>query len=51
MKLKMIYKVDWRNWNEEHMNCKTNQVSAMEMRAKTLTKKKNDLESRLEELV
>ena len=39
------------DWIEEHMNGEACQVSAMEMRAKTLTKKKNDLESRLEELV
>ena len=39
------------NWIEEHMNGEACQVSAMEMRAKTLTEVKNDLESRLEELV
>ena len=36
---------------EEHMNCDACQVTAMEMRAKTLNEVKNDLESRLEELV
>ena len=39
------------NWIEEHMDCETCQVSAMEMRAKTLNEIKNDLESRLEELI
>ena len=39
------------DWIEEHMNGETCQVSAMEMRAKTLMEVKNDLESRLEELV
>ena len=38
-------------WVEEHMNDEACQVSAMEMRAKTLMEVKNDLESRLEELV
>ena len=38
-------------WIEEHMNGEACQVTAMEMRAKTLTEVKNDLESRLEELV
>ena len=38
-------------WIEEHMDCEACQVSAMEMRAKTLMEVKNDLESRLEELV
>ena len=38
-------------WVEEHMNSEACQVSAMEMRAKTLMEVKNDLESRLEELV
>ena len=33
------------------MNGEACQVSAMEMRAKTLNEVKNDLESRLEELV
>ena len=39
------------NWIEEHMNGETCQVSTMEMRAKTLMEVKNDLKSRLEELV
>ena len=39
------------NWIEEHMDGETCQVSAMEMRAKTLIEVKNDLEGRLEELV
>ena len=39
------------DWIEEHMNGEACQVSAMEMRAKTLMEVKNDLESRLEELV
>ena len=39
------------DWIEEHMNGEACQVSVMEMRAKTLTEVKNDLESRLEELV
>ena len=38
-------------WIEEHMDGKACQVSAMEMRVKTLMEVKNDLESRLEELV
>ena len=38
-------------WIEKHMNGETCQVSAMEMRAKTLMEVKNDLESRLGELV
>ena len=38
-------------WIEEHMNGEVCQVSAMEMRAKTLMEVKNDLESRLEELI
>ena len=38
-------------WIEEHMDSEACQVSAMEMRAKTLIEVKNDLESRLEELV
>ena len=36
---------------EEHMDGEACQVTAMEMRAKTLMEVKNDLESRLEELV
>ena len=36
---------------EEHMNDEACQVSAMEMRTKTLMEVKNDLQSRLEELV
>ena len=39
------------DWIEEYMNGETCQVSAMEMRAKTLIEVKNDLESRLEELI
>lgn len=38
-------------WVEEHMDGEACQVSAMEMRAKTLMEIKNDLKSRLEELV
>ena len=38
-------------WIEEHMDGENCQVSAMEMRAKTLMEVKNDLQSRLEELV
>ena len=38
-------------WIEEHMDGEACQVSAMEMRAKTLIEVKNDLESRLEELI
>ena len=39
------------NWIEEHMNGDACQVTAMEMRAKTLMEVKNDLQGRLEELV
>ena len=39
------------DWIEEHLDGEACQVSAMEMRAKTLIEVKNDLESRLEELV
>ena len=39
------------DWIEEHMDSETYQVTAMEMRAKTLNEVKNDLESRLEELI
>ena len=39
------------DWIEEHMDGEACQVSAMEMRAKTLMEVKNDLEGRLEELV
>ena len=39
------------DWIEEHMDGETCQVSAMEMRVKTLMEVKNDLEGRLEELV
>lgn len=39
------------DWIEEHMDGEACQVTAMEMRAKTLNDVKNDLESRLEELV
>lgn len=38
-------------WVEEHMDGEACQVSAMEMRAKTLMEVKNDLEGRLEELL
>lgn len=38
-------------WIEEHMNGDACQVTAMEMRAKTLTEVKNDLQGRLEELI
>ena len=38
-------------WIEEHMNGETCQVSAMEMRAKTLMEVKNDLQGRLNELI
>ena len=38
-------------WIEEHMDSEACQVSAMEMRAKTLMEVKNDLQGRLEELV
>ena len=39
------------DWIEEHMNGEARQVYAMEMKAKTLMEVKNDLESRLEELI
>ena len=39
------------DWIEEHMNGDACQVTAMEMRAKTLMEVKNDLQGRLEELV
>lgn len=38
-------------WIEEHMDCEACQVSAMEMRAKTLMEVKNDLQDRLEGLI
>lgn len=38
-------------WIEEHMDGETCQVSAIEMRAKTLMEVKNDLQGRLEELI
>ena len=38
-------------WIEEHMDGGACQVSAMEMRAKTLMEVKNDLQGRLEELI
>ena len=38
-------------WVEEHMDGEVCQVSAMEMRTKTLMEVKNDIQSRLEELV
>ena len=37
-------------WIEEHMDGEACQVSAMEMRVKTLMEVKNDLQGRLEEL-
>ena len=39
------------DWIEEHMNGEACQVTVMEMRAKTLMEIKNDLQSRLEELI
>ena len=39
------------DWIEEHMSGEACQVTAMEMRAKTLMEVKNDLQGRLEELV
>ena len=39
------------DWIEEPIDGEACQVSAMEMRTKTLNEVKNDLESRLEELV
>ena len=39
------------DWIEEHMDGEACQVSAIEMRAKTLNEVKNDLQGRLEELV
>ena len=39
------------DWIEDHMDSEACQVSAMEMRAKTLNEVKNDLESRLEEVI
>ena len=38
------------DWIEEHIDDESCQVSAMEMRAKTLNEVKNDLQGRLEEL-
>ena len=38
-------------WIEEHMDCEACQVSAMEMRAKTLMEVKKELQCRLEELI
>ena len=38
-------------WIHEHMDGETCQVTAMEMRAKTLMEVKNDLQGRLEELI
>lgn len=38
-------------WIEEHVDDEDCQLSAIKMRAKTLMEVKNDLESRLEELV
>lgn len=38
-------------WIEEHMDGEACQVSAMEMRVKTLMEVKNDLQGRLEELI
>ena len=39
------------DWIEEHMDSETYQVTAMEMRTKTLMEVKNDLQGRLEELI
>ena len=39
------------DWIEDHMDGEACQVSAMEMRVKTLMEVKNDLQGRLEELV
>ena len=39
------------DWIEEHMDSEDCQVSAMEMRVKTLMEVKNDLQCRLEELI
>ena len=39
------------DWIEEHMDGEACQVSAMKMRANTLMEVKNDLKSRLEELI
>ena len=39
------------DWIEDHMDSEACQVSAMEMRAKTLMEVKNDLQGRLEELI
>ena len=39
------------DWIEEHIDGEACQVFAMEMRVKTLMEVKNDLQSRLEELV
>ena len=41
----------YMDWIEEHMDSETYQVTAMEMRAKTLMEVKNDLQGRLEELI
>ena len=38
-------------WIEEHMDSEACQVSAMEMRVKTLMEVKNDLQGRLDELI
>ena len=38
-------------WLEEHMDSEACQVSAIEMRAKTLMEVKNDLQGRLEKLI
>ena len=39
------------DWIEEHMDGEACQVSAIEMRAKTIMQIQNDLQSRLEELI
>lgn len=39
------------DWIEEHMSGEACQVTAMEMRAKTLMEVKNDLQGRLDELI
>ena len=41
----------YMDWIEEHMDSETYQVTAMEMRAKTLMEVKNEIQGRLEELI
>lgn len=38
-------------WIEEHMNSETSIISKMEVRIQTLLEVKNDLQSRLDELI